>query len=164
MTTLRKSILGVLCVIGVFAAGFFGRGLIGLAEVDLLTTVEAQGSYNRGSQTCSARSLQGSYGIKFEGQKIGTGPFVSVSRITFDGVGSFTTSEVGRFNGNPIVRTFTGPYTVNGDCTGFLDFSSTISVPPHDAHGNFVIVDNGKEFFVVDNEDGWAANGVGKKL
>ena len=94
MTTLRKSILGVLCVIGVFAAGFFGRGLIGLAEVDLLTTVEAQGSYNRGSQTCSARSLQGSYGIKFEGQKIGTGPFVSVSRITFDGVGSFTTSEV----------------------------------------------------------------------
>ncbi len=79
-------------------------------------------------------------------------------------MGTFTTNEIGRFNGNLIDRTFTGPYTVNNDCTGFLDFSSTISVPPHDAHGNFVIVDEGKEFFVVDNEEGWAANGVGKRL
>lgn len=84
--------------------------------------------------------------------------------MTFDGVGTFTTNEIGRFNGNLIDRTFTGPYTVNDDCTGFLDFSSEITNPPHVAQGNFVIVDKGREFFVVDNEEGWAASGVGKKL
>lgn len=41
---------------------------------------------------------------------------------------------------------------------------STITNPPHEAHGDFIIVDGGQEFFVVDNEDGWAANGVGKRL
>ena len=63
-----------------------------------------------------------------------------------------------------VQRTFSGPYTVNDDCTGFLDFSSGLSNPPHQAHGEFVIVNNGQEFFVVDNEEGWAASGVGKKL
>ena len=90
--------------------------------------------------------------------------FASVSRIVFDGQGQFTTSEVGRFNGGLVQRTFTGPYTVNADCTGFLDFSSNLTNPPHEAHGNFVIVDEGREFFVVDNEDGWAAGGVGKRI
>ncbi len=153
----KKLVFSVLCLLGMFVAGFVGRGFF---VVD--TSVQAQSNSNPGR--CSNRTLNGAYGIKFEGQKIGTGHFVSVARITFDGNGNFTTNEIGRFNGNLIQRTFTGPYTVNEDCTGFLDFSSTITNPPHEAHGNFVIVNEGKEFFVVDNEDGWAANGVGKKL
>jgi hypothetical protein len=32
------------------------------------------------------------------------------------------------------------------------------------AHGDFVIVDEGKGFFVLDNEEGWAASGVGRRL
>jgi len=87
-----------------------------------------------------------------------------VSRITFDGEGTFTTNEIGRLNGAPIVRTFTGPYTVREDCTGFLDFSSNLSNPPHEAHGDFVIVDEGREFFIVDSENEWVAGGVGKRL
>lgn len=119
---------------------------------------------------CSAQTLKGSYGIKFEGIKFAdqTSPsdrhFVSVSLITFDGHSTFTTSETGRFEGEPVSRTFTGPYIVKPDCTGFLDFSSNLSNPPHEAHGDFVIVDEGKGFFVLDNEDGWAASGVGRKL
>ena len=54
--------------------------------------------------------------------------------------------------------------TVNDDCTGFLDFTSNISVPPHEAHGDFVIVNNGQEFFLLDNEEGWAASGVAKRI
>ncbi len=162
MTISRRLIFGVFCLIGVFAAGFVGRGLVDSGSIDIVSSVQAQG--NSGSRRCSLRTLHGAYGIKFEGQKVVGGPFVSVSRITFDGMGTFTTNEIGRFNGSLVQRTFTGPYTVNDDCTGFLEFSSTISVPPHEAHGNFVIVDEGKEFFVVDNEEGWAANGVGKKL
>ena len=61
-------------------------------------------------------------------------------------------------------RTFTGPYTVNADCTGFLDFSSNLTTPPHDVLGNFVIVEQGRETYFLDNEEGWAAIGVGKRM
>jgi len=119
---------------------------------------------------CSAQTLKGSYGIKFEGIKFADQNFpsdrrfVSVLLITFDGRSTFTTSETGRFEGVLVSRTFTGPYLVNADCTGFLDFSSNLSNPPHIAHGDFVIVDEGKGFFVLDNEEGWAAGGVARKL
>lgn len=148
-------IVGLLLVI----SGYALRGL-DLGQSNLISNANAQEPGRR----CSLKTLKGAYGIKFEGEKIGTGKFVSVSRITFDGNGSFTTSETGRFNGNLVQRTFTGPYVVNDDCTGFLDFTSHISTPPHAAHGDFVIVNNGQEFFVVDNEEGWAANGVGKRI
>ena len=143
-----------------FAAGYVAQSLK-LSRVNLLPEARAQ---EQGARRCSVKTLKGAYGIKFEGQKIGFGPFVSVSRVSFDGNGTFTTSEIGRFNGDLVQRTFTGPYTVNDDCTGFLDFTSHLSNPPHEAHGDFVIVNNGQEFFVVDNEEGWAASGVGKRI
>ena len=161
MKTIRWQIITAFCLVCAFVLGFVTRDGIGTGDISLVSEVQAQNPNNR---RCSNRTLTGAYGIKFEGQKLNTGPIVSISRITFDGAGQFTTNETGRFNGNLIQRTFTGPYTVNEDCTGFLDFSSTITNPPHEAHGDFVIVDGGREFFVVDNEDGWAANGVGKKL
>jgi len=153
--------VGLVTVAGLllFGAGYVYRGL----RTDAASFVPNVSAQEPGRK-CSLRTLKGAYGIKFEGQKIGTGPFVSVSRITFDGNGTFTTSEIGTFHGDPLQRTFTGPYVVNEDCTGFLDFSSNITVPPHHAHGDFVIVDNGQEFFVVDNEQDWAANGVGKRI
>ena len=157
---IRKKLLVASVIASVFAAGVLVRNLA-IRNISLVSSAQAQGP---GSRRCSANTLKGAYGIKFEGQKIGVGPFVSVSRIVFDGDGHFTTSEIGRFNGDLVQRTFTGPYTVNDDCTGFLDFSSNLSNPPHEAHGDFVIVNNGQEFFVVDNEEGWAASGVGKKL
>ena len=155
----RPSIRSACSLIALFMAGFLLRGWVTPGPVNLISSAQAQ----PGSRKCSARTLAGAYGIKFEGQKLGTGPLVSVSRITFDGVGEFTTVEIARLNGDPIQRTFTGPYTVNDDCTGFLDFSSNLSDPPHAAHGDFVIVDGGKEFFLLDNEEGWAASGVAKK-
>jgi hypothetical protein len=152
-------------LICIFATGFMVRGVFSAGTVSLVPSARAQDKdKGPGSHKCSDRTLKGSFGIKFEGTKLGFGPLVSVSRITFDGEGQFTTNEIGRFNGALIQRTFTGPYTVNDDCTGFLDFSSNLTNPPHVAHGDFVIVDEGQEFFVLDNEDGWAATGVGKRL
>lgn len=158
------SLRNVCFLIAVFVSGFLLRGSIMPGSASLVSSAQVQVGKGPGSRNCSARTLMGAYGIKFEGKKLDTGPIASVSRITFDGEGQFTTNEIGRFNGNLIQRTFTGPYTVNEDCTGFLDFSSDLTNPPHQAQGNFIIVDGGKEFFVVDNEDGWAANGVGKRL
>lgn len=165
MRVSRKSVVSACCLIGMFASGFLLRGLVAPGELSLVPGAQAQSSRKGpGARKCSTRTLQGAYGIKFEGQKLNEGPFVSISRITFDGEGTFTSVEIGRFNGNLVQRTFTGPYTVNEDCTGSLNFSSSLSNPPHEAHGELVIVDEGREFFVVDNESGWAANGVGKRL
>ncbi|HSE32458.1 MAG TPA: hypothetical protein VLA93_12880 [Pyrinomonadaceae bacterium] len=154
-------VIAPLCLVAMFVAGFLSRSFLDLSARASTTAASVQGP---GSRKCSLKTLKGAYGIKFEGQRLGTGPLVSISRIVFDGEGTFTTTEIGRFNGNPLQRTFTGPYTINDDCTGFLDFSSDLSNPPHEAHGNFVIVDEGREFFVVDNEEFWAASGIGKKI
>ena len=162
MSISRKGLIHALGLTSVLVSGIFAASLIG--SVDIGTIGSARADPGSGSRQCSNRTLKGAYGIKFEGQKVSGELFASVSRIVFDGQGQFTTSEVGRFNGGLMQRTFTGPYTVNADCTGFLDFSSNLTNPPHEAHGNFVIVDEGREFFVVDNEDGWAAGGVGKRI
>lgn len=159
MTLTKATAIATTTVVVMFAVGFFARQTVTSGLVS-----EAQAQNGPGSRRCSNRTLNGAYGVRFTGEKIGVGPFVSVSRITFDGVGTFTTVESGRFNGNPIQRSFTGPYTVREDCTGFLDFSSNLTDPPHEARGDFVIVEEGREFFVVDNEEGWAASGVGKRL
>ena len=163
MKSISRPALCAICLVTIFILGFI-TGRIGDGKVNLVPEAQAKGGEGNGSRRCSNRTLQGAYGIKFEGQSLTGGPIASVSRVTFDGQGEFTVSEVARFNGNLVRRTFTGPYTVNADCTGFLDFSSEITDPPHEAHGEFVIVDGGKEFFILDNEEGWVAGGVGKKL
>ena len=54
--------------------------------------------------------------------------------------------------------------TVDPDCRGFIVIPSEI-VPgqPHEARGDWVLVDGGKECFIGDNEERWVVNGVGKK-
>lgn len=118
------------------------------------------------ARACSVHSLKGVYGIKFEGVRLGEPiqHYNSVSLMTFDGHGTFTVSEIARFEGQPVARTFTGPYTVNADCSGFVDYTTNLTNPPHRAHGAFVIVDQGRGLFFLDDEENWAAGGVGRKL
>ena len=155
----RKSIGIAALLVGVFALGFVSHDVIQTGGLGLLPTAKAAAGTN-----CSLRTLSGAYGIKFEGSSVTAGQYASVSRVTFDGQGQFTIDEIGRFNGDPVDRTFTGPYLVNSDCTGYLDYSSTLSNPPHQAHGNFVIVDAAKGLFFTDNESGWVANGQARKI
>jgi hypothetical protein len=151
--------MGVCAGLALLTVGYALRGA-NSAQSALIPSVQAQ----EPGRKCSVKTLKGAFGIKFEGEKIGFGKLVSVSRIVFDGNGTFTTNEIFVFNGVQQTRTFTGPYVVNDDCTGFLDFTSFITNPPHEAHGDFVIVNNGQEFFLLDNEEGWAANGIGKRI
>jgi hypothetical protein len=144
---------------GAFLFGFMSHDAILTGGSALLPQAHADAGTN-----CSLRTLNSAYGIKFEGSAGTKGQYASVSRVTFDGRGQFTINEIGRFNGDPVNRTFTGPYVVNSDCTGYLDYSSTLSNPPHVAHGNFVIVDEAKGLFFTDNEEGWVANGQARKI
>lgn len=157
--TIKRTLIAGTAGFLLFAAGYTFRSFK-IAQQDLLPSVKAQ----EPGRKCSLKTLKGAFGIKFEGQRIGLGPLASVGRITFDGNGVFTTSEAGTFNGALFQRTFTGPYVVNDDCTGFLDFTSTITGPPRTVHGDLVIVNNGQEFFLVDSEENWSANGVAKRI
>jgi hypothetical protein len=156
----RKSIGVAASLVGVFVLGFVSRDVIHTGGLALLPPALAASD----GTNCSFRTLNGAYGIKFEGSSVTKGQYASVSRVTFDGRGQFTINEIGRFNGDPVDRTFTGPYVVNVDCTGYLDYSSTLSNPPHQAHGNFVIVDEARGLFFTDNEAGWVANGQARKI
>jgi hypothetical protein len=73
----------------------------------------------------------------------GVGPFATVALVTFDGIGGWSYTESGNFNGSPIPKhSVTGSYSVAANCTG----SSS------DSSGNtqdFVIVNGGKEILMV---------------
>ena len=163
MSISMKSIGTVCCLVGMFASGFLLRGVVAPGTLNPVVAAQAQADRGHGSRRCSSRTLQGAYGVKFEGLRVGLGNIAAVARITFDGEGNFATSEVGRFNGNPVQRTFSGLYTVDEDCTGFIAYTSTLTGPPVEVRGDFVVVDGGREIFFLDNSDNWVANGVGKK-
>ena len=94
MTANRKSIGIAATLVGMFVLGFVSREVIHTGDLALLPPARAADGTN-----CSLRTLNGAYGIKFEGSSVTKGQYASVSRVTFDGRGTFTISEIGRFNG-----------------------------------------------------------------
>src|ERR1051325_8225306 len=114
MSSIMKMITVMATIAAIFSLGFgFHQGI----EAGLPGFIKPA----HAEQRCSAHTLKGAFGVKFNGFSIKTGQAIqldSVSLITFDGFQVFTSSETGRFNGERISRTFTGPYVVRPDCTG----------------------------------------------
>ncbi len=137
----------------------FGFGLLILAAVAFPAprTALAAGS-------CGAQSLNGGYGLKFDGHSSQLGGFASVSLCTFDGKGGMTCSE--NYSSDvtgPGTRTIVGSYEVDPSCSFTISFESTLG-HQHQAVGACVLVDNAKEFYCVDVEAGWVATLVGKRI
>ena len=154
----------VVYLVSAFIVGLLADRMVADRKITLVADVQAaQENEDPSHHTCSDRTLRGTYGLKLEGRSLAAGPFASVSQLRFDGNGHMTGSEIGSLNGQIVQRTVAGSYTVNADCTGFIIIPSTL-VRPHDARGDFVLVDGGREFFMIDNEEGWVLNGVGKKF
>ena len=63
----------------------------------------------------------------------------------------------------PKTRSMAGTYAVGGDCRFGLFFPSDLA-KVHQALGACVLVDNGKELYCLDVEEGWVATGIGKKI
>jgi hypothetical protein len=100
------------------------------------------------AQPCSKSTVRGAYGSVLTGSIPGVGPFATVAVVTFDGNGGWSYTESGSFNGNPIPKqTRTGSYTVAANCSGSSSDSGG-------ATQDFVIVDGGKEIFMVGTSPG----------
>lgn len=156
----------VICLFGAFVVAFLAQRLVADNKTSSLAAgaEAAQGNGEDTPRACSTHSLRGTYGLKLEGFSP-IGPFASASQVVFDGNGQITGFEIGSINGRIVERAVSGEYTVNPDCRGFIVIpSEVIPGQPHQARGDFVLVDGGREFFIIDNEEGWVLNGMGKKL
>lgn len=146
-----------------------------LASVVVLTAVFAAGiafgverGRDRGAvaatqpAACSAATLNGGYGVRFEGTSRALGNFVSVSVFRFDGAGEFSASETFSSDMQKGARTIAGSYRVEADCTATLLYASELG-REHEVQGACVIVDGGHSFSCVDTADGWVAAGTGTR-
>lgn len=86
------------------------------------------------AQTCSNKSLKGSYGYTVTGTVTAStgpfvaGPFAAVGRIIFDGEGHVQTVRTLSDDGTVIKNDAgTGTYTISPDCTG--SFNITVGPP-----------------------------------
>jgi hypothetical protein len=100
-----------------------------------------------GNGQCSNATLKGSYGLHATGTIIGIGDFAAIGRFTFDGKGNLTGKLFVRVNGNNLEPPeFTGTYSVNPDCTVSDSWGGSSHVS--------VIVNEGKEYFILNNTSG----------
>lgn len=106
----------------------------------VLPRVEA----HEGNEGCSLASLNGNYGQVLKGQVLNVGPIVAVGVTAFDGKGHFVADQTINLNGNVFQAPLTGTYTVNSNCTGIVDAVGT-------GLHSFVIIDNGKQMDLIDN-------------
>lgn len=114
---------------------------------------------------CSNRTLQGSYGLFGDGTNVGVGPNVVIAIFTYDGNGNLTGTGTSKTNGNVAHFTLTGSYTVDENC----NVADTVVFPSGaTATHEYVVVDNGKEFYFINSTPGTTTSGnvnggVGKK-
>ena len=114
-----------------------------------------------GNQQCSNATLNGSYGLHATGTIIGVGPFAAVGVFTFDGRGNLSATLTQKVNGNlgPTI-TITGTYTVAPNCTVSDVWNPSIGgMTQHES----VIVDDGKEYDILNTTPGNVVSGVAKK-
>ena len=133
-----------------------------VAMIFLTGTLTAEDHFIR---QCSNRTLNGSYGLYADGTVVGVGPTAVIATFTYDGFGNLTGTGTSKTNGNVVHFTLTGTYTVDENCS----VADTVLFPSGaSATHEYVIVDNGKEFYFINSTPGTATSGnvsvgVGKK-
>jgi hypothetical protein len=117
--------------------GIIAAALASLLISGFTTRLDAQ-------DRCTNASLNGSYAFKVDGTNVANpylplGPFAAVGKNTYDGRGHMRGVITVSSNGSIIPATYTGTYTVNGNCTGVK--SAVLSIG--------AVVDF---FFVIDDD------------
>ncbi|HET9407666.1 MAG TPA: hypothetical protein VFO39_10545 [Candidatus Sulfotelmatobacter sp.] len=101
------------------------------------------------SATCTNATLTGVWGYE-----VGS----AVGQIMSNGAGSLTGSQTVSQGGTIVKQTFTGTYSLNGNCTGSLTVHITGGTT---AHLNFVLDEANKGFQIIETDSGTLAGGVG---
>jgi len=154
MRPVIRPLLGVAALAAVFIAGVaygLDRGQGGPAVA--ATTQPA---------ACSVATLNGGYGVQFEGTSRALGRYASVSVFRFDGTGGFSAEETFSSEMQKGARSIAGSYRVEDDCTATLLYGSQLG-RPHEVQGACVVADGGRSFSCVDTAEGWVALGTGVK-
>jgi hypothetical protein len=97
---------------------------IAVAVVCITTSVLLFSAATKGDDSCSDKSLNGSYAYSADGYTTpvaGQPPFTPIAEAgvyTFDGAGNLSTENTISVGGQIIPRTKTGTYVVSANCTG----------------------------------------------
>jgi hypothetical protein len=115
-----------------------------------LGTEVARGASDDDGPTCSAASLQGAYGLTGQGY-LGRVPLAFVGVAVFDGKGHFRGHHDENIGGNIGTATDAGPYQVEGDCHGTIDFDDHhhSNLPDHTHRAKIVVADGGREVMLL---------------
>ncbi len=125
-----------------------------LELVNLGDTLVEFARFRKQGQSCTNETLNGSYGYLLQEFYLphprvpvgSTYAGASTGIETFDGNGNTSGSETGNASGTVLHFTYSGPYTVNPDCTA----SATLTLSNGGkATGTFTIVDGGNELELV---------------
>lgn len=119
------------------------------------TPVAVQGP--GGGQGCNQGTLHGRHGFSYDGVILGVGPIAACGPITFDGHGHLSASYSTSVNGTTFRGSFVGTYVVQPDGSG----SVTLTLPllGLQAHGDFVLVDDGRGTFFSCSDAGFSITG-----
>lgn len=124
----------------------------------------SQQSY-RDNQKTNEPGLRGTYGglnrgLDGVGSSGGPIEYAGMVVVSFDGMGNLSGRQTASLNGIIVNMEATGTYQVNPDGTGSL----TINIPGlPDVHGDFVILDNGRELASIETNPGTVIIGTMKK-
>jgi hypothetical protein len=116
------------------------------------------GRVHADEKACSTKTLHGSYGFYRSGTTTSTGPLTAVGIGFYDGNGNVTATQTISRNGVfTLDQTTVGQYEVDADCTG-KGFLNGVQI------SRTVIVDGGKEFYLLSMVAGNTVFGVAKKI
>ena len=136
------------------------------ASVLLLAAATISKAQSTGeTQACTTATLVGPYGYLLQGNLIEQGslaPYADMGSLSADGNGKFSGSGAESLAGTIASgTTITGTYTVNTDCTGSASLTYSNGLGPF--HFNLVILNNGQEIRLVQNDSGSIVSGTARQ-
>jgi hypothetical protein len=135
--------------------------------LSLLALAVVPASAQEEDVACSAASLKGPFGYSLKGTVYDNQYYTyligAVGRIVADGNGAITGTMSLNFDGSSGRTQFTGTYTVDADCTGSLEISTTLVGANGTTHFDFVIMDDGKTIELVQTDSPFIVTGTLKQ-
>lgn len=127
-------------------------------------SVSAQIAPDRGNSPvqCTNGVLNGRYGYEIKGTLAGVGPVVLVGTITHSYDGTYSGAMTASYNGQIVpFLPFSGNFAVNSDCSGTSSFALPDGTK---VTTRIVVVERGKEYFIINTDPGNVLSGVIKRI